>query len=92
MIIGHPARTPSTVATREQVDDAIRIYNAHLSRIQVLTYADATIAIRRRMNRKDPEGRGAAWLAGYDATSPDALVPLPDVPPRAAPSDAAPGA
>jgi salicylate hydroxylase len=36
---------------------------------------DAAIAVRRRLNRRDPEGRGAAWLAGYDATSPDALEP-----------------
>ena len=25
-------------------------------------------------NRRDPEGRGAGWLAGYDATSPDVLA------------------
>jgi salicylate hydroxylase len=35
---------------------------------------DASIAIRRRLNRRDPEGRGTAWLAGYDATTPDALA------------------
>jgi hypothetical protein len=26
------------------------------------------------MNRRDPEGRGAAWLADYDASAPDVLV------------------
>jgi hypothetical protein len=26
------------------------------------------------VNRGDPEGRGAAWLADYDATSPDVLA------------------
>jgi hypothetical protein len=26
------------------------------------------------VNRRDPEGRGAAWLADYDASSPDVLV------------------
>jgi salicylate hydroxylase len=35
---------------------------------------DLTIAWRRRVNRRDPEGRGAAWLADYDASSPDVLV------------------
>ncbi len=35
---------------------------------------DLTIAWRRRLNRRDPEGRGAAWLAGYDASSPDVLA------------------
>jgi salicylate hydroxylase len=36
---------------------------------------DLSIAWRRRVNRSDPEGRGTAWLAGYDASSPDVLVP-----------------
>jgi hypothetical protein len=35
---------------------------------------DLTIAWRRRVSRRDPEGRGAAWLADYDASSPDVLV------------------
>lgn len=35
---------------------------------------DTVIAVRRRMNRRDPEGRGAAWLADYDATTPSVLT------------------
>jgi salicylate hydroxylase len=35
---------------------------------------DLKIAWRRRVNRHDPEGRGGAWLAGYDASSPDVLA------------------
>jgi len=35
---------------------------------------DASIAVRRTLNRRDPEGRGAAWLADYDATSPAVLT------------------
>jgi salicylate hydroxylase len=35
---------------------------------------DLSIAVRRRLSRRDPEGRGAAWLAAYDATSPDVLA------------------
>ena len=38
---------------------------------------DLMIAWRRRVNRRDPEGRGAGWLAGYDATAPDVLAGLP---------------
>jgi salicylate hydroxylase len=34
---------------------------------------DAAIAVRRRLNRRDLDGRGAAWLADYDATSPSVL-------------------
>jgi salicylate hydroxylase len=34
---------------------------------------DAAIAVRRQLNPRDPEGRGAGWLADYDATSPSVL-------------------
>ncbi len=59
VIIGHPARTPSTIATREQVDDAIRIYNAHLSRIQVLTYADLVDTAERALQFEEDSGKAA---------------------------------
>jgi salicylate hydroxylase len=45
----------------------------HLPRWAALR-RDAVIALRRRLNRRDPEGRGAAWLAGYDATAPSVLA------------------
>jgi salicylate hydroxylase len=35
---------------------------------------DAAIAVRRRVNRRDTDGRGAAWLTEYDATSPSVLT------------------
>ena len=35
---------------------------------------DAAIAVRQRLNRRDTDGRGAAWLADYDATSPSVLA------------------
>jgi salicylate hydroxylase len=38
---------------------------------------DTAIALRRRLNRRDPDGRGAAWLDDYDATSPAVLGGLP---------------
>jgi salicylate hydroxylase len=34
---------------------------------------DVLIAVRKRL-RSDPEGRGASWIADYDAGSPDALA------------------
>jgi len=45
----------------------------HLPRWAALR-RDAAIAVRRRLNRRDPEGRGAGWLADYDATSPSVLA------------------
>ncbi len=35
---------------------------------------DAAIAVRRRLNKRDADGRGATWLADYDATSPSVLA------------------
>ncbi len=34
---------------------------------------DVAISVRRRLNRRDTDGRGATWLADYDATSPSVL-------------------
>jgi salicylate hydroxylase len=36
---------------------------------------DVAITARRRLNRRDLDGRGTPWIASYDATSPDALAP-----------------
>jgi len=36
---------------------------------------DMAIALRRRLGRGDPDGRGTAWIADYDASSPDSLRP-----------------
>jgi 2-polyprenyl-6-methoxyphenol hydroxylase-like FAD-dependent oxidoreductase len=45
----------------------------HLSSPLTAWRRDITIALRRRFG-KDTEGRGAAWIPEYDATSPDVLA------------------
>jgi hypothetical protein len=49
VIIGHPDRAPSAEASREQIDQTIRSYNAHLSRLTVLTYADLLESAERAL-------------------------------------------
>ncbi|MGI5180124.1 Shedu anti-phage system protein SduA domain-containing protein [Dactylosporangium sp. CA-152071] len=49
VIIGHPARVPATAATTEQVEQTIRSYNAHLSRLTVRTYADILESAERTL-------------------------------------------
>jgi len=49
VVIGHPGRDSSAEATREQVDQTIRSYNAHLSRLTVLTYADLLESAERAL-------------------------------------------
>lgn len=39
---------------------------------------DLAIALRKRLGRRDPEGRGTAWIPQYDATTPEALVSTTD--------------
>jgi len=45
----------------------------HLSSPLAALRRDLLIALRRR-RRADPEGRGAAWIADYDAGAPEALI------------------
>jgi salicylate hydroxylase len=46
----------------------------HLTSRWAALRRDAAIAVRRRLNRRDTDGRGAAWLTEYDATSPSVLA------------------
>jgi salicylate hydroxylase len=45
----------------------------HLASPMAAWKRDLAIAFRRRFTR-DPDGRGTAWIAAYDASSPDALA------------------
>lgn len=58
VIIGYPERVASTTATREQIDQTIRTYNAHLSRIQVLTYSDLLDTAERALEFEGDTGPG----------------------------------
>lgn len=49
VIIGHPELTASDGVTREQVEQTIRSYNAHLSRVQVITFADLVDSAERAL-------------------------------------------
>ncbi|MFF2611677.1 Shedu anti-phage system protein SduA domain-containing protein [Kitasatospora sp. NPDC058046] len=49
VVIGFQERAITDRATREQIDQTIRSYNSHLSRIQVLTYADLLDSAERAL-------------------------------------------
>jgi hypothetical protein len=49
VIIGHPSRSSTGVTNRAQVEQTLRTYNSHLSRVQVLTYADLLDAAGRAL-------------------------------------------
>jgi salicylate hydroxylase len=67
-------RTRRPRASRVVLAARERGLSNHLTSPLAAWRRDLTIAWRRRVNRRDPEGRGGAWLAGYDATSPDVLT------------------
>ncbi|HEX6524644.1 MAG TPA: FAD-dependent monooxygenase [Streptosporangiaceae bacterium] len=63
-----PRASQVVLASRE------RGLSNHLTSRWAAWRRDLSITWRRHVNRRDPEGRGAAWLAGYDATSPEVLA------------------
>jgi salicylate hydroxylase len=67
-------RTRRPRASRVVLAARERGLSNHLTSRWAAWQRDLTIAWRRRVNRRDPEGRGAAWLADYDASSPDVLA------------------
>ena len=67
-------RTRRPRASRVVLAARERGLSNHLTSPWAAWRRDLMIAWRRRVNRRDPEGRGAAWLADYDASSPDVLA------------------
>jgi len=67
-------RTRRPRASRVVLTSRERGLSNHLTSLWAAWRRDLLIAWRRRVNRRDPEGRGAAWLADYDASSPDVLA------------------
>jgi hypothetical protein len=49
VVIGHPSRPGKIAADRARIDQALRMYNSHLTRIRVLTYADLLEASERAL-------------------------------------------
>ncbi|WP_329005415.1 DUF4263 domain-containing protein [Kribbella sp. NBC_00709] len=49
VVVGHPDRVSKSGASKVQVEQTIRSYNAHLSRLQVLTYADLLDSAERTL-------------------------------------------
>jgi salicylate hydroxylase len=66
-------RTRRPRASRVVLTARERGLSNHLSSPLARLRRDVTIAVRRRIG-PDREGRGAAWIPSYDATSPDVLA------------------
>jgi len=72
--LGRYERTRRPRASRVVLTARERGLSNHLNSPFAAWRRDVAIAWRKRLHPRDPEGRGAAWLAGYDATSPDVLA------------------
>jgi len=68
-------RTRRPRASRVVLTARERGLSNHLASPLAARRRDLVIAVRKRLNRRDADGRGAAWLAAYDATAPDVLAP-----------------
>jgi salicylate hydroxylase len=60
-------------ASRVVLTSRERGVSNHLASPWAAMRRDLSIAVRRRFGR-DPDGRGAAWIPAYDASSPDVLA------------------
>ena len=58
VVVGHPGRSDLVGVTRRQVDQTIRLYNSHLSRIKVITYADLLESAERALQFESEESSG----------------------------------
>jgi salicylate hydroxylase len=72
--LGRYERTRRPRASRVVLTARERGLSNHLTSPFAAWRRDLAIAWRKRVHPRDPEGRGTAWLAGYDATSPDVLA------------------
>jgi hypothetical protein len=66
VVIGHPDHSRHEGISRESIDQAIRSYNAHLSRVKVITYADLLESAERalRFEAESDPGASAAGRRG----------------------------
>ncbi len=71
---GRYERTRRPRASRVVLTARERGLSNHLTSPLAAWRRDLAIAVRKRVQPRDPEGRGTAWLAGYDATAPDVLA------------------
>jgi len=72
--LGRYERTRRPRASRVVLTARERGLSNHLTSPFAAWRRDLAIAWRKRLHPADPEGRGTAWLADYDATSPDVLA------------------
>src|ERR1700722_7800468 len=73
--LGRYERTRRPRASRVVLTARGRGLSNHLASPLAARRRDLVIAVRKRLNRRDADGRGAAWLAASDATAPDVLAP-----------------
>src|SRR5580692_5060670 len=72
--LGRYERTRRPRASRVVLTARARGVSNHLTSPLAAFRRDVGIAVRKRFSRRDGDGRGASWLAEYDATAPDVLV------------------
>jgi hypothetical protein len=63
VVIGHPAHVSNAGADKQIIEQTIRSYNAHLTRVEVITYASLLDAAERALEFEDTTRAGPAGPA-----------------------------
>jgi hypothetical protein len=69
VVIGHPAHVADDAATAHVIDQTIRSYNAHLSRIEVLTYKNLLDSADRALAFEEEAAHAAPISAATNTAS-----------------------
>lgn len=70
VIVGYPGHNGQADVTDAQFREAIRTYNSHLSRIEVLTYEDLIVAARNTIRTLEARVEGESRVVGTSTATP----------------------
>lgn len=73
VVVGHPAHVLEDV-TEQQIDQTIRSYNAHLSRLQVITYKELVDTAERALAFQATQASGEPLTTPGNAALPDPVL------------------
>lgn len=70
VIVGHPAHNAQSDVTPTEFREAIRTYNSHLTRIEVLTYEDLIVTARNTIRSLETRVEGETTVAVTNTATP----------------------
>ncbi|MFF8994081.1 Shedu anti-phage system protein SduA domain-containing protein [Streptomyces sp. NPDC014983] len=81
VLIGHPDHVNAQSVTRRSIEQAIRTYNSHLTRVEVLTYADLVESAERALTFEEGIAEDRLSVSGSDSVGDSDTFDFDDFPP-----------